>query len=62
MNFRNSEITDYVTALGTIVSQVTSDHPKLGKYHEMKGKISFIKLQQIKDLPKKELIALANSL
>ena len=56
------EITDYVTALGTVVAQVMADHPKLGKYHEMKGKRGFIKLQQLKDLPEKELIALANSL
>jgi len=56
------EITDYVTALGTVVAQVMADHPKLGKYHEMKGKRGFIKLQELKDLPEKELIALANSL
>lgn len=56
------EITDYITALGTVIAQVMADHPKLGKYHEMKGKRGFIKLQELKDLPEKELIALANSL
>lgn len=55
------KITDYVTALGTVVAQV-GVNPKLDKYHEMKGKRGFIKLQELKDLPKEELIALANSL
>ena len=55
------KITDYVTALGTVVAQV-GINPKLDKYHFMKGKSGFIKLQELKDLPKEELIALANSL
>ena len=57
------KITDFYTALGTIVSQVAK-HPKLAKYYH-KGKsaqYSYIKLQDIKDLGEKKIIELANSL
>ena len=57
-----NKIVDYYTALGTVVAQVVADHPKLTKYHGMTNKGGFVKLQQLKDLGEKELIALANSL
>jgi len=61
MKIDKGKITYYFTALGTITAQV-GENPELDKYYGMNGRMGFIKIQKLKDLPKKELIALANSL